>query len=84
MMQAQKQRLGRGLAALIGDDTTETAVLQDIRSLRHLRAIFRHKSAGFHQNQSHLLLAPPPGAPAVKDGVTVSTTAMVKLTFRRS
>jgi ParB family transcriptional regulator, chromosome partitioning protein len=36
MIQAQKRRLGRGLAALIGDDTTEDAVVQDIRSLRHV------------------------------------------------
>ena len=36
MIQAQKRRLGRGLAALIGDDTTEEAVVQDIRSLRHV------------------------------------------------
>lgn len=36
MMQAQKKRLGRGLAALIGDDTNEEAVIQDIRSLRHM------------------------------------------------
>jgi ParB family chromosome partitioning protein len=36
MMQAQKRRLGRGLAALIGDDTTEDAVIQDTRSLRHM------------------------------------------------
>lgn len=36
MMQAQKKRLGRGLAALIGDDTTEDAVIQDIRVLRHI------------------------------------------------
>ncbi len=36
MSQAQKRRLGRGLAALIGDDTTEEAVVQDIRSLRHV------------------------------------------------
>ena len=36
MMQAQKKRLGRGLAALIGDDTTEEAVVQDVRSLRHI------------------------------------------------
>ena len=35
-MQAQKRRLGRGLAALIGDDTTEEAVIQDTRSLRHM------------------------------------------------
>ena len=44
-MQAQKQRLGRGLAALIGDDTTEDAVLQDIRSLRHLPVELLHASA---------------------------------------
>jgi ParB family chromosome partitioning protein len=36
MIQVQKRRLGRGLAALIGDDTTEEAVVQDIRSLRHV------------------------------------------------
>jgi ParB family chromosome partitioning protein len=36
MTQAQKRRLGRGLAALIGDDTSEEAVVQDIKSLRHL------------------------------------------------
>lgn len=36
MTQAQKRRLGRGLAALIGDDTTEEAIVQDIRSLRHV------------------------------------------------
>lgn len=36
MTQVQKRRLGRGLAALIGDDTTEEAVIQDIRSLRHV------------------------------------------------
>ena len=36
MMQAPKKRLGRGLAALIGDDTSEDAVVQDIRTLRHM------------------------------------------------
>ncbi len=36
MMQAQKKRLGRGLAALIGDDVSENTVVQDIRSLRHV------------------------------------------------
>jgi ParB family transcriptional regulator, chromosome partitioning protein len=36
MTQVQKRRLGRGLAALIGDDTSEEAVVQDIRSLRHV------------------------------------------------
>lgn len=35
-MQAQKRRLGRGLAALIGEDSSEEGVVQDIRSLRHL------------------------------------------------
>jgi ParB family transcriptional regulator, chromosome partitioning protein len=36
MSQQQKRRLGRGLAALIGDDVTEEAVIHDIKSLRHL------------------------------------------------
>ncbi|MDE2383647.1 MAG: ParB/RepB/Spo0J family partition protein [Alphaproteobacteria bacterium] len=36
MTQAQKRRLGRGLAALIGDDTSEESVVQDIRALRHV------------------------------------------------
>lgn len=36
MMQAPKRRLGRGLAALIGDDTSEEAVIQDVRTLRHM------------------------------------------------
>ena len=31
-----KKRLGRGLAALIGEDTSEEAVVQDVRSLRHM------------------------------------------------
>ncbi|MGI9464006.1 MAG: ParB/RepB/Spo0J family partition protein [Aestuariivirgaceae bacterium] len=31
-----KRRLGRGLAALIGDDVTEDSVVQDIRHLRHM------------------------------------------------
>jgi ParB family transcriptional regulator, chromosome partitioning protein len=35
-MQVQKKRLGRGLAALIGDDISEESMVQDIRSLRHL------------------------------------------------
>ncbi len=42
MMQAQKKRLGRGLAALIGEDTNEEAVVQDIRSLRHVPVEFLH------------------------------------------
>ena len=36
MTQPQKRRLGRGLAALIGDDATEEGVVQDMRSLRHV------------------------------------------------
>ena len=32
----QKRRLGRGLAALIGDDTSEDAVMEDVRNLRHV------------------------------------------------
>ncbi|MCA3561348.1 MAG: ParB/RepB/Spo0J family partition protein [Aestuariivirga sp.] len=32
----QKKRLGRGLAALIGEDTSEEAVVQDVRTLRHM------------------------------------------------
>jgi ParB family transcriptional regulator, chromosome partitioning protein len=44
MMQAQKKRLGRGLAALIGDDTTEDAVVQDIRTLRHMPIELLHAS----------------------------------------
>ena len=35
-MQAQKRRLGRGLAALIGDDVVEAASPEDFRGLRHL------------------------------------------------
>jgi len=42
MTQPQKRRLGRGLAALIGDDTTEEAVVQDARSLRHIPIEFLH------------------------------------------
>jgi ParB family chromosome partitioning protein len=36
MIQQKQRRLGRGLAALIGDDTTEEAIIQDVRSLRHI------------------------------------------------
>ena len=43
-MQAQRKRLGRGLAALIGDDTTEDAVIQDILNLRHLPLDLLHPS----------------------------------------
>ena len=42
MNQVQKRRLGRGLAALIGDDTSEEAVVQDIRSLRHVPVELLH------------------------------------------
>jgi ParB family transcriptional regulator, chromosome partitioning protein len=42
MIQVQKRRLGRGLAALIGDDTSEEAVVQDIRSLRHVPVELLH------------------------------------------
>jgi len=44
MMQAQKKRLGRGLAALIGDDTSEEAVMEDVRSLRHMPVELLHPS----------------------------------------
>lgn len=36
MTAAPKKRLGRGLAALIGDDASEEAMVQDARSLRHM------------------------------------------------
>ncbi len=36
MTQAQKRRLGRGLAALIGDDVAEDTVVADVRSLKHV------------------------------------------------
>jgi ParB family chromosome partitioning protein len=36
MTQVVKKRLGRGLAALIGDDVTEEGVVEDARSLRHV------------------------------------------------
>ena len=42
MTQVQKRRLGRGLAALIGDDTTEEAIVQDIRTLRHVPVELLH------------------------------------------
>jgi ParB family transcriptional regulator, chromosome partitioning protein len=40
----QKRRLGRGLAALIGDDASEESVLQDARSLRHMPIELLHAS----------------------------------------
>ena len=36
MTQAPKKRLGRGLAALIGDDASEDGLVQDSRTLRHM------------------------------------------------
>ena len=42
MTQLQKRRLGRGLAALIGDDTSEESVVQDVRSLRHVPVELLH------------------------------------------
>ena len=36
MNQQSQRRLGRGLAALIGDDVPEETVVQDIRHLRHM------------------------------------------------
>lgn len=36
MTQAQKRRLGRGLAALIGDDVAEETVVADVRTLKHV------------------------------------------------
>ncbi len=43
-MQAQKKRLGRGLAALIGDDASEDAFIEDTRSLRHMPIELLHAS----------------------------------------
>ena len=36
MTQTPKRRLGRGLAALIGDDASEEAIIEDARNLRHI------------------------------------------------
>jgi len=36
MTQTHKRRLGRGLAALIGDDVSEEGVVMDVRHLRHV------------------------------------------------
>jgi ParB family transcriptional regulator, chromosome partitioning protein len=44
MMQAQKRRLGRGLAALIGDDVVEAASPEDSRGLRHLPIELLHSN----------------------------------------
>jgi ParB family transcriptional regulator, chromosome partitioning protein len=44
MMQAQKRRLGRGLAALIGDDVVEAASPEDFRGLRHLPIELLHSN----------------------------------------
>jgi ParB family chromosome partitioning protein len=43
-MHAQKKRLGRGLAALIGDDTSDDSIVEDLRSLRHMPIEFIHAS----------------------------------------
>ena len=43
-MQANKKRLGRGLAALIGDEVSEESIVQDVRSLRHLPIELLHAS----------------------------------------
>ncbi len=44
MMQAQKRRLGRGLAALIGDDVVEAASPEEFRGLRHLPIELLHSN----------------------------------------
>jgi ParB family chromosome partitioning protein len=44
MMQAQKRRLGRGLAALIGDDVVEAASPEETRGLRHLPIELLHSN----------------------------------------
>jgi ParB family transcriptional regulator, chromosome partitioning protein len=44
MMQAQKRRLGRGLAALIGDDVIEAASPEETRGLRHLPIEMLHSN----------------------------------------
>ena len=44
MMQAQKRRLGRGLAALIGDDVIEAASPEEFRGLRHLPIELLHSN----------------------------------------
>ena len=51
MTQVQKRRLGRGLAALIGDDTTEEAIVQDARSLRHVPVELLHPNP--HNPRKH-------------------------------
>jgi ParB family chromosome partitioning protein len=51
MTQAQKRRLGRGLAALIGDDTSEEAVVQDARALRHVPIELLHPNP--HNPRKH-------------------------------
>lgn len=51
MMQAQKKRLGRGLAALIGEEASEEGIVQDIRSLRHMPVELLHPSA--HNPRKH-------------------------------
>jgi ParB family transcriptional regulator, chromosome partitioning protein len=56
MMQAQKRRLGRGLAALIGDDVVEAASPEDFRGLRHLPIELLHPNPNnprktFHEEE---------------------------------
>ena len=51
MTQVQKRRLGRGLAALIGDDTSEEAIVQDIRTLRHVPVELLHPNP--HNPRKH-------------------------------
>jgi ParB family transcriptional regulator, chromosome partitioning protein len=51
MTQVQKRRLGRGLAALIGDDTSEEAIVQDARSLRHVPVELLHPNP--HNPRKH-------------------------------
>ena len=51
MMQAPKKRLGRGLAALIGDEASEDAMVQDARTLRHMPIEQMHASP--HNPRKH-------------------------------
>ena len=44
MNQEPKRRLGRGLAALIGDDASEDSIVQDVRHLRHMPIEILHGS----------------------------------------
>jgi ParB family chromosome partitioning protein len=53
MMQAPKRRLGRGLAALIGDDILETAAPEEFRGLRHLPIELIHANANNPRKTFH-------------------------------